>query len=53
MEVTAPPGNVIGFISQEWSICFPKFRIEDSSGSTVLRIEVHNSLHNLLQLYNY
>ena len=40
MEVMAPPGNVIGRVSQEWSICLPKFRIEDASGTTVLRIEV-------------
>ncbi|CAG2164454.1 unnamed protein product [Oppiella nova] len=32
MEVTAPPGNIIGYVTQEWSICVPKFRVEDASG---------------------
>jgi hypothetical protein len=39
LEVTAPPGNIIGYVSQEWSICVPKFRVEDASGESVLRIE--------------
>ncbi|EDV96944.1 phospholipid scramblase 2 isoform X1 [Drosophila grimshawi] len=39
MEVTAPPGNVIGSIEQEWSICSPSFRILNHIGDTVLRIE--------------
>uniref|UniRef100_A0A0A1XPM6 Phospholipid scramblase n=1 Tax=Zeugodacus cucurbitae TaxID=28588 RepID=A0A0A1XPM6_ZEUCU len=39
MEVSAPPGNVIGSIEQEWSICSPSFRIKNHIGDTVLRIE--------------
>ncbi|KAL5291678.1 hypothetical protein ACFFRR_010840 [Megaselia abdita] len=39
MEVTAPPGNLIGSIEQEWSICSPSFKIKNHSGETVLRIE--------------
>ncbi|XP_030371876.1 phospholipid scramblase 1-like isoform X2 [Scaptodrosophila lebanonensis] len=39
MEVSAPPGNVIGTIEQEWSICSPSFRINNHIGDTVLRIE--------------
>lgn len=39
MEVSAPPGNVIGRVEQEWSICFPSFAIKNHSGETVLRIE--------------
>jgi uncharacterized protein YxjI len=39
MEVTAPPGTVIGSIQQEWSIISPKFSIKDASGETVLTIE--------------
>ncbi|XP_046461866.1 phospholipid scramblase 2-like [Daphnia pulex] len=39
MEVTAPPGTVIGSIQQEWSIIKPKFSIKDASGETVLTIE--------------
>ncbi|ALC43799.1 scramb1, partial [Drosophila busckii] len=39
MEVSAPPGNVIGRIEQEWSLCTPSFRILNHIGDTVLRIE--------------
>lgn len=39
MEVSAPPGNVIGRIEQEWSICYPSFAIKNHSNETVLRIE--------------
>ncbi|KAH8378974.1 hypothetical protein KR009_002348 [Drosophila setifemur] len=39
IEVSAPPGNVIGTIEQEWSICSPSFRILNHIGDTVLRIE--------------
>lgn len=39
MEVTAPPGSLIGSILQEWSILSPKFSIKDASGETVLTIE--------------
>ncbi|KAI9560877.1 hypothetical protein GHT06_011831 [Daphnia sinensis] len=39
MEVTAPPGTLIGSIQQEWSILSPKFSIKDASGETVLTIE--------------
>ncbi len=35
----SPPGHVIGYVTQEWSICIPKFRIEDSTGECILRIE--------------
>lgn len=39
MDVSAPPGNTIGSIEQEWSICSPSFRIKNHIGDTVLRIE--------------
>lgn len=39
MEVTAPPGTVIGSVQQEWSIIKPKFSIKDASGETVLIIQ--------------
>ena len=35
----APPGNVIGYVTQEWSILVPKFRVENAAGECVLRIE--------------
>lgn len=39
MEVSAPPGNVIGRVEQEWSLCFPSFAIKNHMGESVLRIE--------------
>uniref|UniRef100_A0A6P4EKH5 Phospholipid scramblase n=1 Tax=Drosophila rhopaloa TaxID=1041015 RepID=A0A6P4EKH5_DRORH len=39
IEVSAPPGNVIGSIEEEWSICRPSFRILNQSGDLALRIE--------------
>lgn len=38
MEVTAPPGNVIGYVEQDWSILTPQFSIKDQNGETVLKI---------------
>jgi len=39
MEVSSPPGNVIGTISQQWSILYPRFLIKDELGTPVLKIE--------------
>ncbi|KAL9908491.1 phospholipid scramblase 1 isoform X3 [Glossina fuscipes] len=39
IEVSAPPGNVIGSVEQEWSICAPSFRIKNQLDEVVLRIE--------------
>lgn len=39
MEVSAPPGTVVGYVEQEWSILSPSFAIKNASGDTVLRIE--------------
>lgn len=39
MEVSAPPGTVVGTVEQEWSIFCPTFAIKNASGDTVLRIE--------------
>lgn len=39
MEVSAPPGNVVGTIEQEWSICTPQFTIRNHLGDPVIRIE--------------
>ncbi|XP_015784200.1 phospholipid scramblase 2 [Tetranychus urticae] len=38
MEVTAS-GNLCGYVEQSWSLCFPKFRVCNAAGDTVLRIE--------------
>ncbi|XP_074657461.1 phospholipid scramblase 1-like [Tubulanus polymorphus] len=39
VEVSAPVGNNIGYIKQAWSICSPKFYIQDSKEETVLQIQ--------------
>lgn len=39
MEIASPPGTVVGYIMQEWSLFHPKFRVEDASGEVVMRIE--------------
>ncbi|KAJ9599499.1 hypothetical protein L9F63_010031 [Diploptera punctata] len=39
MEVTAPPGTVIGSIEQQWSILKPIFDIKNAAGDVVLKIE--------------
>lgn len=39
MEVSAPPGTVVGTVEQEWSIFCPTYAIKNASGDTVLRIE--------------
>lgn len=39
IEISAPPGNVIGFVKQDWCICKPQFSIRDQSGNSILRIE--------------
>ncbi|XP_046384287.1 phospholipid scramblase 2 isoform X2 [Ischnura elegans] len=39
MEVSAPPGTLVGTIEQEWSIFTPQFSIKNAAGEVVLRIE--------------
>ncbi|XP_037939231.1 phospholipid scramblase 1-like [Teleopsis dalmanni] len=39
IEISAPPGQVIGRVEQEWTLCLPSFRIKDVNDETVLRIE--------------
>jgi len=39
MEVSSPPGTVVGSIQQEWSILTPQFSIKNAAGDTVLKIE--------------
>lgn len=38
IEVSAPPGNVIGSIHQNWSVLFPRFSIKDATGTTLMKI---------------
>ncbi|XP_076096155.1 phospholipid scramblase 1-like isoform X1 [Mytilus galloprovincialis] len=39
VTVEAPPGQVVGYVSQAWSLCKPRFKIENAEGETVLRIK--------------
>ena len=39
MEVSAPPGTVIGTIEQNWSLFRPNLSIKNANGETVLKIE--------------
>ncbi|XP_059481981.1 phospholipid scramblase 1 isoform X2 [Neocloeon triangulifer] len=38
MEVTAPPGTLVGTVEQEWSVFKPHFKVKDAAGNTVLLI---------------
>ncbi|XP_014668740.1 PREDICTED: phospholipid scramblase 1-like [Priapulus caudatus] len=37
-QVSSPPGTIIGYVEQEWSVFVPKFRIKNAAGDTILRI---------------
>ncbi|KAB0799175.1 hypothetical protein PPYR_07055 [Photinus pyralis] len=39
MEVSSPPGTIIGTVEQKWSILFPSFVIKNANGDVVLRID--------------
>ncbi|VEN38089.1 unnamed protein product, partial [Callosobruchus maculatus] len=39
MDVSSPPGNLIGTIEQEWSIVYPEFVIKNPAGAIALRIK--------------
>lgn len=39
LEVSAPPGNIIGTVEQEWTFCKPSFRLKNQREETVLRIQ--------------
>ncbi|KAF5291896.1 hypothetical protein FQR65_LT11380 [Abscondita terminalis] len=39
IEVSSPPGTLVGTVEQEWSICCPTYAIKNAAGDTVLRIE--------------
>lgn len=38
MVVEAPIGTVIGYVKQAWSLCYPRFKIQNANEETVLRI---------------
>lgn len=39
MEVTAPPGTVVGTIEQKWSIFYPSYVVKNTLGDVVFRID--------------
>jgi uncharacterized protein YxjI len=39
LEVSSPPGSIVGSIKQEWSLCNPLFSICDADGNVVLKIK--------------
>lgn len=39
MQVSAPPGSLLGYVQQECSIFKPQFTIRDPLGEIILRIE--------------
>eukprot|EP00794_Sanderia_malayensis_P002857 gene2857-3303_t len=39
LEVTSPPGTPVGYVAQKWSLCAPKFEIQDANHTPVLLIE--------------
>ncbi|XP_065287635.1 phospholipid scramblase 2-like [Dermacentor albipictus] len=38
IEVQAPPGYVVAVVRQEWSMCYPKFSVNDCNSRRVLDI---------------
>ncbi|XP_044741630.1 phospholipid scramblase 2 [Chrysoperla carnea] len=39
VEVSSPPGTVIGTVEQNWSLCYPSYSVKNEFGATVLNIE--------------
>lgn len=39
MEVSSPPGSIIGTIEQNWSIFYPSYSVKNASGDIIFRIE--------------
>lgn len=39
LEVQAPPGTTIGYVSQDWHPCVPKFSIKGANKETVMKLE--------------
>ncbi|XP_058614437.1 phospholipid scramblase 2 [Onychostoma macrolepis] len=38
LEVQSPPGFVIGHVQQNWSVCLPKFTVENKQGEPEVKI---------------
>uniref|UniRef100_A0A6Q2XU69 Phospholipid scramblase n=1 Tax=Esox lucius TaxID=8010 RepID=A0A6Q2XU69_ESOLU len=39
LEVQAPPGTTIGYVTQDWNPCLPKFSIKGPNKETVMKLE--------------
>jgi Scramblase len=39
IEISAPPGTVVGSVKQNWSCLIPNFDIKDVTGTAVLKIK--------------
>ncbi|KAK3598596.1 hypothetical protein CHS0354_039618 [Potamilus streckersoni] len=39
VTVEAPAGNIIGYVAQAWSICKPRYKIQNANEETVLRVK--------------
>lgn len=46
MEVSAPPGTVIGSIKYKWSCCDGSYHVKDTSGETIFEIKKHSTSNN-------
>lgn len=47
MEVSSPPGHVIGTVEQEWTLFAPSYAIKNQNGEKVFRIETSVYLFHL------
>ncbi|KAF5895040.1 phospholipid scramblase 2-like, partial [Clarias magur] len=39
LEVQAPPGTTIGYVTQDWHPCYPKFSIKGANKETLMKLE--------------
>lgn len=39
MEICAPAGQVVGYVVQKWTLCAPRFEIQDANHNCILIIE--------------
>jgi len=39
LEVQAPPGTVVGYVEQKWSLFYPKFVIKTADGEEIMEME--------------
>ena len=39
LEVSSPPGSIIGTIEQNWSCLYPKYTVKDAGDNPILKIE--------------